>query len=372
MQGQLKFYEARVADMQREHKTVLQRLLPGASSAGSGEGGSATAQGADEDSVEQLRQRSAVLEAQVAALQKESDEKGEALEVKRRQQNESRLVLEEADSVIRQLEAKVKGLEDQNDRLREELKVRRAQQQPDEPQVEAAVAEKVQVLEKALKAERTQVTLYFPRRCPAPLLCVSRALTHTLGGAQSAELARKLADMQAVLTKKQRQTLALDSQASDEGAPQVIAGLQVRDSDVGVGEETAGSKRKSADGEESSKGNKKGKGKKEAVDECPLHLLEYMIPDDESYIKPSSQLRSGRAPPLSPSVANIKANSSGSMLSVSKNNTEGVTDTGKKVRKLFNANDVESAEALNEAAGSTLAEPTPMRRSTRSSRAGAV
>ena len=29
MQGQLKFYEARVADMQREHKAVLQRLLPG-------------------------------------------------------------------------------------------------------------------------------------------------------------------------------------------------------------------------------------------------------------------------------------------------------------------------------------------------------
>ena len=72
----------------------------------------------------------------------------------------ARLVLEEADSVIRQLETKVKGLEDQNDRLREELKVRRAQQQPDESEVEAAVAEKVIVLEKALAAEQAQVSLY--------------------------------------------------------------------------------------------------------------------------------------------------------------------------------------------------------------------
>ena len=33
-----------------------------------------------------------------------------------------------------------------------------------------------------------------------------------------------------------------------------------------------------------------------------------------------------------------------------------MTDTGKKAtRKLFNANDSESAEALNEAAGSTVA-----------------
>jgi hypothetical protein len=38
-----------------------------------------------------------------------------------RQQNESRLVLEEADNVIRQLEQKVKCAEEQNDRLREEL-----------------------------------------------------------------------------------------------------------------------------------------------------------------------------------------------------------------------------------------------------------
>jgi hypothetical protein len=166
MQGQLKFYEARVADMQREHKAVLQRLLPDAASAGSREGGAATAESADGESVEELRQRSAVLEAQVAALQKESDEKGEALEVKRRQQNESRLVLEEADSVIRQLETKVKGLEDQNDRLREELKVRRAQQQPDEPEVEAAVDEKVIVLEKALAAEKAQVSLYLPDSAP--------------------------------------------------------------------------------------------------------------------------------------------------------------------------------------------------------------
>lgn len=157
MQGQLKFYEVRVADMQRDHKAVLQRLLPDAASAGSREGGAATAESTEGESVEELRQRSAVLEAQVAALQKESDEKGEALEVKRRQQNESRLVLEEADSVIRQLETKVKGLEDQNDRLREELKVRRSQQQPDETEVEEAAAEKVLVLEKALAAEKAQV-----------------------------------------------------------------------------------------------------------------------------------------------------------------------------------------------------------------------
>ena len=196
------------------------------------------------------------------------------------------------------------------------------------------------------------------------------ACSDTLRCMQSAELVKTLADMQAVLTKKQRQTLALDSQASEESTAPGIAGLQVRDSDIGVGE--AGSKRKSADGDgESSKGNKKGKGKKDAMDECPLHLLEYMIPDDDSYMKPSSQLKSGRAPPLSPSVANIKANASAPMMFVSKI-CEGVSDTGKKVRKLFNANDAEAAEALNEAAGSTLAEPTPMRRSTRSSRAGGL
>ncbi len=108
LQGQLKFYEARVADMQREHKAVLQRLLPaGDARAAAGASGAAAREdsgeqlGADE---EQMRQRCAVLEAQVAALQVESAEKSEALEVKRRQQNESRLVLEEADSVIRQLE----------------------------------------------------------------------------------------------------------------------------------------------------------------------------------------------------------------------------------------------------------------------------
>ena len=108
LQGQLKFYEARVADMQREHKAVLQRLLPaGDARAAAGASGAAAREdsgeqwGADE---EQMRQRCAVLEAQVSALQVESAEKSEALEVKRRQQNESRLVLEEADSVIRQLE----------------------------------------------------------------------------------------------------------------------------------------------------------------------------------------------------------------------------------------------------------------------------
>ncbi len=111
LQGQLKFYEARVADMQREHKAVLQRLLPASDArdtrAAAGASGAAAREdggeqwGADE---EQMRQRCAVLEAQVSALQVESAEKSEALEVKRRQQNESRLVLEEADSVIRQLE----------------------------------------------------------------------------------------------------------------------------------------------------------------------------------------------------------------------------------------------------------------------------
>jgi hypothetical protein len=111
LQGQLKFYEARVADMQREHKAVLQRLLPAGDArdarAAAGASGAAAREdsgeqwGADE---EQMRQRCAVLEAQVSALQVESAEKSEALEVKRRQQNESRLVLEEADSVIRQLE----------------------------------------------------------------------------------------------------------------------------------------------------------------------------------------------------------------------------------------------------------------------------
>jgi len=150
LQGQLKFYESRVADMQREHKAVLQRLLP---STQSGTGGAAAAEALDDDSSEQLRQRTAVLEAQVCALQKESDEKGEALEVKRRQQNESRLVLEEADSVIRQLEAKVKGFEDQNDRLREELKVRRAQQAHDGATVDASSLD----LQKALAKEQAQV-----------------------------------------------------------------------------------------------------------------------------------------------------------------------------------------------------------------------
>ena len=64
----------------------------------------------------------------------------------------------------------------------------------------------------------------------------------------------------------------------------------------------------------------------------------------------SDQVREG-------AVANIKANGSAPMLFVS-NVCEGVSDEGKKVRKLFNANDTETAEALNEAAGSTLAEPT--------------
>ena len=87
MQAQLKFYEARVADMHREHKAVLQRLLPGAS-AGAEEGSAAGA--APEQSAEQLRQRCALLEAQVAVLQSEAEEKSEALEGKRRQQNEVR------------------------------------------------------------------------------------------------------------------------------------------------------------------------------------------------------------------------------------------------------------------------------------------
>lgn len=182
--------------------------------------------------------------------------------------------------------------------------------------------------------------------------------------------------MQAVLTKRQRQTLAIEAPATQDSAAPIV-GLQIRDSDVGLDEVAAGSKRKSAEGEQASKSSKKGKGKKEqgsSIDECPLHLLEYMIPDDESYIKPSSTLRSGRAPPLSPSVANIKANMSGAVVipSASKMISENVPDTGKKVRRLFNTNDAESAEALNEAAGCTVAEPTPMRRSTRQSRAGGM
>lgn len=160
LQGQLKFYEQRVTDMQREHKSTLQRLLPGAQAAG--EGGSARAAPTEDGSFEEMRHRCGVLEAQVGALQKESDEKSEALEVKRRQQNESRLVLEEADSVIRQLESKVKGLEDQNDRLREELKVRRAQQAPDETDQDSEMAAELQQLQSALAAEQEKVTLYSP------------------------------------------------------------------------------------------------------------------------------------------------------------------------------------------------------------------
>jgi len=200
MQAQLKFYESRVADMQREHKAVLQRLLPGASAA-SGEGGAAVGAGAaEQESGETLRQRCALLEAQAAVLQSESDEKSEALEVKRRQQNESRLVLEEADSVIRQLEAKVKGLEDQNDRLREELKVRRTQQQPDEAAASEEVLEQVKQLEGVVEAER----------------------------AKSAALEKARAEMEAVLSKKQRQALGLEAQAASEGsAPAHIPGLQV-------------------------------------------------------------------------------------------------------------------------------------------------
>jgi hypothetical protein len=83
MQAQLKFYEARVADMHKEHKAALQRLLPGAS-AGSDDAAGA----APEQSAEQLRQRCALLEAQVAVLQSEAEEKSQALEAKRRQQNE--------------------------------------------------------------------------------------------------------------------------------------------------------------------------------------------------------------------------------------------------------------------------------------------
>jgi len=79
LQGQLKFYEARVADMQREHKAVLQRLLPAGDTrdarAAAGAAGAAARDdsgeqwGADE---EQMRQRCAVLEAQVSPLQVES------------------------------------------------------------------------------------------------------------------------------------------------------------------------------------------------------------------------------------------------------------------------------------------------------------
>ena len=351
MQSQLKFYELRVADMQREHKNALQRLLPGGPSCAA-QAEEASAEGMDAESAGQMRQRMAVLEAQVAALQKETEEKDSALEVKRRQQNESRLVLEEADSVIRQLESKVKGLEDQNDRLREELKVRRAQQAPDEPQVDTAMSDRVQELERALVAEKLQ----------------------------TAELEKQTADMKAVLTKKQRQTLGVAAQESKPPSSDqmpTIAGLQVRDSEVGVGgEESVGSKRKSNEGEKGN-GAKKGKGKKpepgKGIDDCDLRTLEYLMPDDDSYMRPSSALKSSRPAPMSPSMANIKANTQVPLVipAASKMAPDGGPGTTGKSRKLYTANDDKAVEELNEAAGSTVAEPTPVRRTTRSSRAGA-
>ncbi len=44
------------------------------------------------------------------------------------------------------------------------------------------------------------------------------------------------------------------------------------------------------------------------VENCPLHLLEYMLPDAEPY-KGGSPFKSRAPQPLSPSAANIKASS---------------------------------------------------------------
>ena len=198
-----------------------------------------------------------------------------------------------------------------------------------------------------------------------------------------------------VQSAKLEQKLVEDGDQGQQTQVPEIAGLQVMNRESDAEQQdlvSAGSKRKSTDeGEDlkesskknASKGSKTKKAsqqhqKGQAMDECPLHLLEYMMPDDESYVKPSSSLksskrasRSSRATPLSPSMANIKANACAVVIpSASKMTSDLITDTGKKVRKLFTAHDEKSAEELNEAAGSTLAEPTPgrsVRRSTRTS-----
>jgi hypothetical protein len=59
-----------------------------------------------------------------------------------------------------------------------------------------------------------------------------------------------------------------------------------------------------------------------------------------------------------PQVAQIDAGKVAAMMDAQGEESKDNSDQGKKVRKLFNANDTETAEALNEAAGSTLAEPT--------------
>ena len=59
-----------------------------------------------------------------------------------------------------------------------------------------------------------------------------------------------------------------------------------------------------------------------------------------------------------PQVAEIDAGKVAAMMDAQGEESKDNSNQGKKVRKLFNANDTETAEALNEAAGSTLAEPT--------------
>ena len=92
-----------------------------------------------------------------------------------------------------------------------------------------------------------------------------------------------------------------------------------------------------------------------------MHLLAYMLPYDESYLRGSSLARPGA--PLSPSAANIKANAVAGQppLSISKNGS-----TASKFRRLYTGANAEDADELNEAAGSTLVEPTPVARRLRS------
>ncbi|KAJ1494179.1 hypothetical protein T484DRAFT_1766308, partial [Baffinella frigidus] len=131
MQVQLKFYQTRVEEMQKEHKSTLARLLPGASPS--------AIERIEDESIgkEQMQQRLTGLEAQVASMKSDLDQKKEALcpyvasmkvdldkkeealQAKIKQKDDVNKVLGEADSVIRQLEQRFKCAEEQNDRLRE-------------------------------------------------------------------------------------------------------------------------------------------------------------------------------------------------------------------------------------------------------------
>mmetsp|Transcript_37563 Transcript_37563/g.88857 ORF Transcript_37563/g.88857 Transcript_37563/m.88857 type:complete len:933 (-) Transcript_37563:1964-4762(-) len=115
LQVQLKFYQTRVEEMQKEHKSTLARLLPGASPS--------AIERIEDESIgkEQMQQRLTGLEAQVASMKVDLDKKEEALQAKIKQKDDVNKVLGEADSVIRQLEQRFKCAEEQNDRLREEL-----------------------------------------------------------------------------------------------------------------------------------------------------------------------------------------------------------------------------------------------------------